>query len=78
MPLILNIHPSEKLIFILKDNYYGNNYADGYLIEYCKLNGNQCRYNGITKTAIFERGEKYKIKYNCYSSSSTYFEFTSY
>ena len=78
LPLTLNINPSEKLIFILKDNYYGNNYADGYLIEYCKLNGNQCRYNGITKTAIFERGEKYKIKYNCYSSSSTYFEFTSY
>ena len=68
LPLIFNINPSEKLIFILNDNYYGNNYANGYLLEYCKLNGNQCEYNGIIKTVTFEKGEKYKIKHNCNSN----------
>ena len=76
-PLVLNVNPSENLILILEKNYYGENYANGYLLEYCKLNGNQCKYNGITKTATFEKGEKYKIRYNCYSSSS-YYEFTSF
>ena len=36
LPLIFNINSSEKLIFILEGNYYGNNYANGYLLEYCK------------------------------------------
>ena len=78
LPLVFNINPSEKSTLILKGNYYGQNYANGYLLEYCKLNGEQCQYSGIDKTAIFEKEEKYKIKYNCYSSYSTSFEFISF
>ena len=70
LPLILNINPSEKLTIILEKNYYGENYANGYLLEFCKLNGKQCEYTGVNKTATFEKDEKYKIRYNCYGYSS--------
>ena len=78
LPLLININPSENFLFILKKEYYGDNYINGYLLEYCKLNGNQCIFNGIMKTAMFEKGEKYKIRYNCYKSSISRFIFKSF
>ena len=78
LPLLININPSENFIFVLKKEYYGDNYINGYVLEYCKLNGNQCIFNGITKTAIFEKGEKYRIRYNCYQNSLSSFIFKSF
>ena len=78
LPLLININPSENFLFVLKEEYYGENYINGYLLEYCKLNGSQCIFNGILKTAFFEKGEKYKIRYNCFKSSSSNFMFKSF
>ena len=78
LPLLINISPSENFLFALKKEYYGENYINGYLLEYCKLNGSQCEFNGILKTAFFEKGEKYKIRYNCFKSSLSGFMFKSF
>jgi len=48
------------------------------MLEYCKLQDeNNCKYKGIKTTAIFEKGVKYKIKYNC-KGYSNYYEFDSF
>ena len=78
LPLIININPSENFLFVLKKEYYGENYINGYLLEYCKLDGDQCIFNGILKKAIFEKGEKYKIRYNCFQNSLSSFMFKSF
>ena len=72
--LIFKINPDLKSVVEFnydKNNYYNSNY----LLEYCKINQNQCEYKGINMTAIFEKGEKYKIKYNCYTYYRSEFDF---
>ena len=49
------------------------------MLEYCALlDGNKCEYKGINTTAIFEKGVKHKIKYNCNIRYSINFEFNSF
>ena len=50
-------------------------YNSEYLLEYCKIIKNDCEFKGINETVIFEKGEKYKIKYNCNIRYNKYFEF---
>ena len=77
-PIIFNINSPAKSI--TKFSYYKENfYNSEYMLEYCSLlDGNKCEYKGINTTAIFEKGVKYKIKYNCYIRYSNNFEFTSF
>ena len=75
-PLIFNINSVEKSTVQFDYNFYDNNfYNSDYQLEYCKLNENQCEYKGINMTVIFEKEERYKIKYNCYIINSNEFEF---
>ena len=50
-------------------------YNSEYLLEYFKIIINECEFKGINETVIFEKGEKYKIKYNCNIRYNKYFEF---
>jgi len=76
-PIIFNIDSPAKSI-VKFDYYKGNFYNSEYMLEYCKLqNEDNCKYKGIKTTAIFEKGVKYKIKYNCRSYSIDY-EFASF
>ena len=73
-PLIFNINSIAKSTVKFSYNYGGSNY----LLEYCKLDGNQCNYKGINNIAFFEKGQNYKIKYKCNKKNSDNFEFNSF
>ena len=76
-PIIFKIDSDLKSL--VKFNYNKNNYYNSdYLLEYCKINQNQCEYKGINMTAIFEKGGQYKIKYNCYIYSRNSFRFNTF
>ena len=75
-PLIFNINniPNKS---IAKFNYstLREIYNSDYLLEYCKIINNECEFKGINNTVIFEKGGKYKIKYNCNIRYNKNFEF---
>jgi len=77
-PLIFNIHTDLKATVEFgysKLDFYNSSY----LLEYCKVNEeNECEYKGINKTAIFEKGNKYKVKYNSNIRYSDQFEFSAF
>ena len=75
-PLIFNIQTDFKSIVKFDYDKYAF-YNSSYLLEYCEVNGeSKCEYKGINKTAIFEKGKMYKVKYNSNIRYSDQFEFS--
>ena len=75
-PLIFNINNNEKTTVKFSELPNKDFYNSEYLLEYCKLDKNKCEYNGINENnniVILEKGEKYKMKYNCIKESKAFY-----
>ena len=80
LPLIFNIDPmEEKTNIYFNTNLVSDNIYDGNSkLEYCERNENVCNYKVIEEIITFEKGKKYKIKYNCNKKSSDTYSFEKY
>ena len=75
LPLILNIGTIEEKIIVTIDEGTSSN------LELCELNENECDFKGNNSRLLFEKGKKYKIKYNYIKSGNNanpYYYFKNY
>ena len=81
LPLIFNMDSLDEKTFILFETKQETDaiYDGNSRLEYCELNERECNFKSNNEAYIFfEKGKKYKIKYNCNQRGNATYLFEKY